>query len=246
MAIHQTTWSQEETDLLISIVKKTNKDIVRKFKIEAEKRGFPDRKYKSIMAKILRLGFYAKRWTDNEIQLLQESFNTYPQFMVTEEYNKLAVKNGYKARTEDSIWHIAYRLKIDKTLLENFPISDLARLLGVKIEYIRYWIDRGYLKTSRGGKNRIYISNKQLIDFAENHSNYLKGCKNLDYFFNSTLINKINKSTPPKTRDKVIVNIATGEKYKSIKECARKNFISYSGLRLKLRKNSDVFRFYDP
>lgn len=101
-----------------------------------------------------------RRWTTDETAILEQCLD------------RLSVKAIAKRlnRSELSVKVKAVRLGYStQTTLDRYSMRYLAIQLGVDLNSVRWWIQRGYLIAKPNGKRRLSIRAKDFACFADNY-----------------------------------------------------------------------------
>lgn len=196
-----------------------------------------------------------KRWTDQELVILDCLVGCYPLPILVKKYNERIRRiNGKKGldfpvRTEGSI-----RTVINDTLGKSFCCIDnylnqgeLAKLLKIPYFKINYWRKRGLLKgikpRRRKKKGFIYITIENFRNFAIAYPHLLKDADNeaLQYLLGEKITKKINKTNSKRGRTQPIKveDTLTGKRYRSISSAAADIFVHRDTLLNRIKKQKD-------
>lgn len=101
-----------------------------------------------------------RRWSEEETAVLEQCLD------------RLSIKAIARRlkRSELSVKVKAVRLGYStQTTLDRYSMRYLAIQLGVDLNSVRWWIQRGYLKAKPNGKRRLSIRAKDFSSFASNY-----------------------------------------------------------------------------
>ena len=186
-----------------------------------------------------RIKNYVQRrriWDQREIQLLKELAESMPLEILIRTFNNQNVGQGFTERSADSIKnklsHLGY---LYEPTYKYLATHDLAKVLGVPKNVIKYWIACGL----RGTKNRAvpgspqYFTPENLRKFAREHMHFFSGFKRINLFFaleDQELVDEILTKFPtpyvPSSQPKRVRCVETGQIFPSQGAAARAIFLN--------------------
>jgi hypothetical protein len=181
------------------------------------------------------------KWSDQEIDILEQIVNRYPRKELPEIYNKKAKKLGFRKRSFDAI--IVKATRVYKTLKpteENYTYHELARILGLPVDWVRKWKVRGQLQVSYSGVF-TKITNEQLDEFRHKHPELLAmgSYDGLVFIFGDAIAKEIKTHKPlypVLVEGKKVRNKKTGKIYNSIREAAKYEYCHRTTIKRQARK----------
>jgi len=196
-----------------------------------------------------RTRYYAQQrrtWDQREIQLLKELAESMPLEILVRTFTVQNTQQGFSERSTHSIKnklsHLGYLFEPKYKYLST---HDLAKILGVHRNMIKYWTARGL----RGTKNRAiagspqYFTPENLRKFAREHMAYFGGFKRINLFFaleDEELVNEILTKYPkryvPISQPKRVRCVETGQVYSSQTAAARAVHVTTTAVSRAIRK----------
>jgi MerR HTH family regulatory protein len=141
-------------------------------------------------------------WHQKEVQLLKELAESMPLAILIRAFNNQNIEQGFKERTSLSIKNKLVKLGFSYEPSYKYRGAyDLAKLLGVSRNTIKYWTTRGLQgqqnRTVRGSP--VYYTPENLRKFARAQMQYFGGLKRINLFFaleDEDLVDEILKTYP--------------------------------------------------
>lgn len=101
-----------------------------------------------------------RRWTTDETALLERYLDRLPLTLAAKRLN----------RSEKSVRAKAKKLGYSvQTTLDCYSIRYLASQLGVDLNAVRWWLEKGYLTAKPNGKRRMSIRAKDFAQFVRDY-----------------------------------------------------------------------------
>lgn len=180
-----------------------------------------------------------KRWTPEEIELLEKLVPRYDRSTLYERFQEEAARRGWYPRTRHAIWDKLERLGMHSEDGPHYPLNAIATILGIHVNRVQYWKVKGLLNAQTKAKTTTpcYVHLFEIRRFLLAHPEELAGATRdgLLYFLGNpktvdSLIPKIPKTYKSKRQHKVIRN-SIGQTFASQSEAARHSCYSLSGFR---------------
>ena len=179
-------------------------------------------------------------WTKPEIELLEDLIGYYFIHDLVKIYNQKASELGLPTRNYNGITVKLRRLGMSqKPSLDSFSGTDIATILGVNRRTVYEWQAKEGLPSRKVAKNKVVITKKDFTRWVRSRPYLLYGIskEQLELIIDDRkLINECSQRKPVQRRHPVpVVNLNTGQKFKSIKEAARKTFNGVQTIRRSIR-----------
>ena len=175
-------------------------------------------------------------WNPREVQLLKELAESMPLEILVRTFNNQNIDQGFEERTAHSIKnklsHLGYLYEPSYKYLGT---HDLAKVLGVHKNIIKYWIACGL----RGTKNRAvagspqYFTPENLRKFAREYMHFFGGFKRINLFFaleDQELVDEILTKYPTRyvatSHPKRVRCVETGQVFHSQGAAARSIYLT--------------------
>jgi hypothetical protein len=164
---------------------------------------------------------------------LEEKAGTLPFFTLCRQFNSMARKRGWGARSENAIHVKVQRLNLSKKCTEdNLTRRELARALGIKHDRVRSWTRNG-LPWRKVARNQSAIRVADLREFLLANPERATGVpeQELGWIIGekaAAIICSAEHSTRGYPRP--VICLDTGEKFPGIKAAARAKFVVHSSI----------------
>jgi hypothetical protein len=172
-------------------------------------------------------------WQKAEVNALLELVGTDEATEVIRAFRNLATKEGWPARQPGAILTKIKRLKFSRVAQHGgWNCTGLAEILGCDRDRVHDWVARKLLKTSRRqGRRHHRILEKDFIDFAQNHPEWLRDIDldRLGFLLPEPLVEAI-ADLPDRTRGVrfQVRSTQTGKVYSSLRQASRQEYFSKS------------------
>jgi hypothetical protein len=191
-----------------------------------------------------------KRWTEREIQMLEQLSMNLPTDCIHKEYNAWAARNQMPPRTRKAIMLRSRICQIveERACGEWVKISYISSLLKIDKGSIIYWLTRYNVPCHRDSRNQMYFKRSSLAKAAKAHPIIFKGAKSDDLFMlleDRDLADSIALCTDRKGNDpKPVRSIETGKIYESVSKAAASVYVSRSGILYGIKTGAPVAGYH--
>ena len=185
-------------------------------------------------------------WTTAEIERLQWLAGDYHIKHLTTSYNRWAVRNGYKNRSDRALKHKIYQLGLSiKPEGQWLMLMDVARILGRSDQTIRDWADRGWIPAEyvqRPSRRTTMINRRGLDRLARTRPQVFAGCSLyalLATLGSEPLAEELHEQLQGRrwaSQDHPVLCVETGQRYPSVQAAARAHYVTANTIRYALQK----------
>ena len=184
-----------------------------------------------------------KLWRKSQVEYLRQFGGSVPMDLLYERFRRFNSEKNLPKRT-----YQAFRLKMFRLGLSEYATTDylciqeLANVTGRSRNAVAQWVKKG-LKIVHATPRYKYTSYAEVYEFAKNNPKYFGGIPQARLqrvLGDEELARKIIRNYPRRAGnfvEKPVICIEKGVVYKSLKEAAERNFISYDALRKAIREN---------
>lgn len=184
-----------------------------------------------------------KLWRKSQIEYLRQFGGSIPMDLLYARFKKFNSEKKLPQRSYKAFRSKMFRLGISEYATNDYLcIQELANITGRSRNAIVQWIGKG-LKILHTTPRYKYTSFAEVYEFAKNNPKYFGGISQARLqrvLGDEELARKIIRNYPRRAGnfvEKPVICIETGVVYKSLKEAAERNFISYDALRRSISEN---------
>lgn len=177
------------------------------------------------------------QWQKDEIDFLENLINELPRIEIVKQLQAYQRKNKLFVRSYSGINDRLRKLGHQNDLqLDRLNKSQLAKLLGVKVERVQYWFKKGLIFTPGATRSSTVV---KLSDFAAWAKLNVRRLHSIDrdlLVYATQDEDLADRAAALRPYRCPVINITTGKRYVGIEDAAKSNFISGGALSLALKE----------
>jgi hypothetical protein len=178
------------------------------------------------------------QWTKNEIDFVENLIGEFPRIEIVKQLQAYQRKQKLFVRSFSGISNKLLQLGDKNTLqLDRLNKSQLAKLLGIKIERVQYWFKKG-LNFTPGAtpSSNTVVELKDFAIWAKANVRFLHSIDRDLLAYATGDEDLADRAAALRPYRCPVINITTGQRYAGVEKAAQSHYISPSALSIALKQ----------